>query len=426
MVKQIQYNNINMVSVWCRTYNHKDYISDALEGLVSQETSFAFEVIVFDDASTDGTSDIVREYEAKYPKIVHAIISDENIYRRSDGVEIAWEIWKKYFTGKYLAFCEGDDFWIDRNKLQIQVDYMESHPECSMYMHNALWWNCQNGTMKAGNPFRGNIEGDVGAEELIMQYNSYPSTASFLFRREQIDKPQFFRNAPAEDYATILFALSTGKVYYSSRIMSVYRVFANGSFAVRMQRMDQVRLRFYMKLLIFYKNYDKYTDYKYHIWIARRIACCDLAIMYGCALNRSITEYVRSCEEPGDPLPVEIWEYIEGLEVRRSQEIPDELRDFVSKYKHIIIMGTGEFGTYAAKQLMNHHVEFDGFAVTAGTAEETQFMEKEIYELSKLPYDKKETGIIIGICPYSGKWSWDSVLKSLKSAEIVNFYCPFL
>ena len=88
-----------MVSVWCRTYNHVNYIKDALDGLVSQQTDFIYKVIVFDDASTDGTSDIVRAYAEKYPEIIYAIIAEENIYHHPNTKKIIADIWKKHLTG---------------------------------------------------------------------------------------------------------------------------------------------------------------------------------------------------------------------------------------------------------------------------------------------------------------------------------------
>lgn len=425
MIGMQNQDNRIMVSVWCRTYNHVNYIRDALEGFVSQQTNFTYKVIVFDDASTDGTSDIVREYEAKYPDIIHAIISEENLHHHSDGRKITLDIWNKFLTGKYMAFCEGDDFWIDNNKLQIQVDYMEAHQECSMYIHNALWLNCQNGTMKAGDPFQGSNERNITAEELIMQYNSYPATASFLCKSEQIRRPQFFSISPAGDYAAVLYSLATGNVHYSNRIMSVYRVFANGSHGVRMQKNDGIRACFYLRMSIFLTKYDEYTDYKYHAWCAKRKVLCEYALMYGSDLNTLIAENVRSGEEPMFAFSAENFEYVNELEKRRKRGLSTELETFTSKYEHIIIMGTGEFGIYAARQLMNNNIEFGGFAVTARKDGETSFMGKPVWNLSDLPYDRSNTGVVIGICPFSGKWPWRSILNSLESAGIVNYYCPF-
>lgn len=414
-----------MVSVWCRTYNHINYIKDALDGLVSQQTDFIYKVIVFDDASTDGTSDIVRAYAEKYPEIIYAIIAKENIYHHPETKKIIADIWKQHLTGKYMAFCEGDDFWIDSNKLQIQVDYMEAHPECTMYMHNSLWLNCRTRVMKAGNPYKGKGEWDVTAEELIMQYNGYPATASFLFKREQINKPQFFSEVHANDYTTILYALATGSVHYSSRIMSVYRVFAAGSYAVRMQQNAGLRICFYLRMLIFFFKYDEYTHYAYHKWISKRIACYELAVMYGGEMDVSVAEYVKQSMEQGNVFPEESLSYIDKLENQRKQELPAELRAFVNAYKHIIIMGAGEFGMYAARMLASHGVEFNGFAISVRN-DENSFMEKPVYTLSEIPYDKEDTGVIVGICPFSGKWGWESVLDSLEAAGIVNWHCPFL
>jgi len=424
MKKQVLDSTV-MVSVWCRTYNHVNYIKDALDGLVSQQTDFSYKVTVFDDASTDGTSDIVRAYAKKYPEIIDAIISEENIYHHPDSKKIIADIWKNHLTGKYMAFCEGDDFWIDSNKLQIQVDYMESHPKCSIYMHNALWLNCQNGEMRAGNAFRGNGEWDVAAEELIMQYNGYPSTASFLFKIEQVEKPEFFTELSCSDYSTVLYALATGDVHYSSRIMSVYRVFSGGSYAVRMQQDAGLRIYFYLSLLIFIAKYDRYTDCRFHEWCSKRIVLCEYAVMYGSDQNTLIAEQVRLSEEEGYIFPIECYEYVEELENKRTREISESLQCFISKYRHIIIMGTGEFGTYIARQFENHHMEFDGFAVTVKTGEDL-FMGKTVYNLSKLPFDRNDTGVVIGICPFLGKWKWESILNSLEMAGIENYYCPFL
>lgn len=119
-----------VVSIKCITYNHEKYIVDALDGFLMQKTNFPFEIIVHDDASTDKTADIIREYEAKFPMIVKPIYEAENQYSKHDG-SIA-RIVNAQIKGKYVAYCEGDDFWTDENKLQMQFDAMEAHPECTI------------------------------------------------------------------------------------------------------------------------------------------------------------------------------------------------------------------------------------------------------------------------------------------------------
>ena len=128
-------DNQIVVSIQCLTYNHALYIRQCLDGFVMQKTNFRFEAIVHDDASTDGTQDIIREYEKKYPDIIKPIYQKENQYSKGIPGFITNLVSSKC-KGKYIAICEGDDYWIDPNKLQMQVDFLESHPEYSMCFHD--------------------------------------------------------------------------------------------------------------------------------------------------------------------------------------------------------------------------------------------------------------------------------------------------
>ena len=119
-----------MVSIHCLTYNHEPYIRQCLEGFVMQQTNFRFEAVVHDDASTDGTAAIVREYAKKYPDIIKPILESENQYSKHDGS--LERIMDEKCIGKYIAFCEGDDYWIDPFKLQKQVDFLEAHSDYGM------------------------------------------------------------------------------------------------------------------------------------------------------------------------------------------------------------------------------------------------------------------------------------------------------
>lgn len=116
-----------MVSIRCITYNHERFIRHCLEGFVMQKTNFRFEAIVHDDASTDGTAEIIREYAERYPDIIKPIYEKENLYSKADGS--LGRVMDAACVGKYIATCEGDDYWTDPLKLQKQVDILESHPE---------------------------------------------------------------------------------------------------------------------------------------------------------------------------------------------------------------------------------------------------------------------------------------------------------
>ena len=117
-----------MVTVYLLTYNHEPYIRQTIDSILKQKINFKMQILVLDDASTDGTSDIVREYAEKYPEIFTAIIQKENKYQKN--ISIEREI-VPYIYGKYVALCEGDDYWLSLNKLQKQFDYMETHPNIS-------------------------------------------------------------------------------------------------------------------------------------------------------------------------------------------------------------------------------------------------------------------------------------------------------
>lgn len=124
------------VTVVCLTYNHEKYIKKALMSILSQHTNFVFNLIVFDDHSTDETRLIIKDYEKKYPDVLKAIYSKKNTWStlpKNQGIK--QYVFSK-ITSKYVAFCDGDDYWIDDNKLQIQYDYMESHLNCGLCFHS--------------------------------------------------------------------------------------------------------------------------------------------------------------------------------------------------------------------------------------------------------------------------------------------------
>lgn len=128
-----------LVSVLCTAYNHEKYIRQTLQSFVDQQTDFAFEVLVNDDKSTDGTAAIIREFEEKYPDIIRAFYQEENLYSQHINVYVT-DFYPKV-RGKYIAYCEGDDYWTDMTKLQRQVDFLESHPEYSGCVHGMLVTN---------------------------------------------------------------------------------------------------------------------------------------------------------------------------------------------------------------------------------------------------------------------------------------------
>ena len=216
-----------IVTVWCLAYNQKDFIRDALEGFVMQKTTFPFEVIVHDDASTDGTTAIVQEYARQYPEIIKPVIETENQWQKGGLKYIIHIMNEKYCNGKYIAFCEGDDYWTAPHKLQQQVDFLESHSEYSMCFHSAkkkyetkarAWINCEN------------IEDrDYDATDIFVNWTV--PTASVMCRREAME---FYANLKhperIQNYDIFIFlsCAMIGKLRGMHEQMSVYRIQGEG------------------------------------------------------------------------------------------------------------------------------------------------------------------------------------------------------
>ena len=218
-----------MVTIRCITYNHEPFIRQCLEGFVMQKTNFRFEAIVHDDASTDGTAAIILEYAEKYPDIIKPIIETENQYSKHDG-SLA-RIMNEHTHGKYVALCEGDDYWTDPYKLQKQVDFLESHPEYSLCFHNAMHhfqdWDIEDSVfikdLKSDRDYTGT--------EILTKW--IIPTASVIFRREVMFS-DFYHKITSDtrivfgDTPLFLTANHFGKLYCLNEVMSIYRAHKGG------------------------------------------------------------------------------------------------------------------------------------------------------------------------------------------------------
>ena len=201
------------VSVVCITYNHAPYIRKCIEGFIIQETSFPVEIIIRDDCSTDGTTAIIREYEAKYPQIIRPVYEAENQY--SKGVRPG-PVACKHARGKFIAMCEGDDYWTDPGKLQRQVALLEKDASVIMSAENAI---VISGDSKF--TFSNRKTGFVSTRDLV-RFRQF-ATASIVYRRgpicDFVQTHQFYYgDAPLMIKASLL-----GRVHYSAIQSSVYR-----------------------------------------------------------------------------------------------------------------------------------------------------------------------------------------------------------
>ena len=221
-------NNKCMVSVLCTAYNHGEYIAQALESFVTQQTDFAFEVLVNDDLSTDNTAEIIREYAEKYPNIIRAFIQEKNLY--SQGINIYDHVFYPNVKGKYIALCEGDDYWSDPMKLQMQVDFLEANPEYSACVHNTQVTFCDHSAEDRPYVPVG-VDRDIPFEQVIRGMSVSYHTSSILCHKDYlINSPDFKAVAVKygfSDYPIGIWLSMKGKVHFIERTMSVYRVASN-------------------------------------------------------------------------------------------------------------------------------------------------------------------------------------------------------
>ena len=134
--------NHPLVSVHMLVYNHRPYVAQAIEGVLRQQTSFSFQLVIGEDCSTDGTREIVWEYQRRHPEVIRVVTSDHNVGARANSIRV-----HAACIGKYIAYCDGDDFWHHPQKLQMQVDYLENHPECGLVHTDADWLLAKTGEM---------------------------------------------------------------------------------------------------------------------------------------------------------------------------------------------------------------------------------------------------------------------------------------
>lgn len=261
------HNNKILLSIRCFVYNHEPYLRQCLEGFVMQKTNFAFEAIVHDDASTDNSAAIIREYAKKYPDIIKPIYETKNLYSRHDGslqraVDNAISS-----SSKYIAICEGDDYWIDPLKLQKQVDFLESHPNYSMCYHAVN--HVVNGNV-TGNDRRFENECDISTEQIIEGGGGFCATCSLVYRKEFLyNKPSYFKIAKVGDAPLQVFLATSGKIHYFPALMGTYRKNVPGSWSSRVWEKD--RTIPYLNAIEWLLAFNKETNSKYEKSVLKRI-----------------------------------------------------------------------------------------------------------------------------------------------------------
>lgn len=214
------------LTILCTAYNHKNFIRQALDGFIMQKTNFPFEVIVHDDASTDGTAEIIKEYQKKYPEIIKPVFQKQNQF--SLGKDILIDFMLNKIHSPYVAINEGDDYWTDENKLQKQVDFLDSHPECSMCFHpvKVIWEdNSQPPSIFPTAQFR--FHKNILTLEDLLKHN-FIQTNSVVYRWHLTKDMWPSKRILPCDYLWHLIHAQFGLISFIPDIMAVYRRHSGG------------------------------------------------------------------------------------------------------------------------------------------------------------------------------------------------------
>lgn len=254
------------VSICCLTYNQKQYIKQTIDSFISQKTDFKYEIVIHDDCSTDGTIDILNEYESKYPDLIKVIYEKENLYSQGKKIE---QIAYKNCSGKYIALCEGDDYWCDNTKLQKQFEFMKLHPNCSLVTHGCYLLDSKTDKLKKkSQPFKGSRYYSI--EEIISGDGGIFATNSMFFEKKSVmNMPDFYYNISIGDFPTMLHLALCGDIYYIDEFMSVYRVGAAGSWSIAQttgnkEQIINKQTKFYTELENMLAEINKITEGKYN------------------------------------------------------------------------------------------------------------------------------------------------------------------
>lgn len=284
-----------MVSIICNTYNHEGYIEQTIKGILAQKTKFKFELLIHDDCSTDNTAGIIKKYEKKYPDIIKPIYQKSNQYSKRVPISSSYQFPRA--RGEYLAWCEGDDFWIDVNKLQKQVDFLERNMKYISCVHKYMVvdkeGHVQNiktfGYYEKGGEYTLN---DYENGELPSQLSTVVSRN--IFTNSNFEYNRLFGKIKLQgDVKFFLYLLAHGDIYRMDDTMSAYRFVCEtggGSWSSRTR--DAIKsvsdwYAFNELEKIFEDKYDK------RIYLSYRRLSCSVGALYDFKRQKNLKNFIN-------------------------------------------------------------------------------------------------------------------------------------
>jgi glycosyltransferase involved in cell wall biosynthesis len=267
-------DSIPVVSVCCTTYNHQEFIGQAIEGFLMQKTNFKIEVIIGNDCSADGTLEEIKPYALKYPNIIRVINNPKNLGAHLNTVNVL-----EHCTGKYIALCEGDDFWIDENKLQKQVDFLESNPDyiiCCHYIREVA----ANNELLYVHPKPRPLE--YTYFDLLAGKQEETKTSTVVYRNNsdvhEIFAKKWFFDCHAGDKMFKLFATgqTQKKIYVMPEVMSCYRNHVGGIWSMINKKVRTRKMISDFNLIITNFRYPEFLKKKLLLLYVKRYLLFEL------------------------------------------------------------------------------------------------------------------------------------------------------
>lgn len=270
-----------ILSVWMTTYNHERFIGKAIESVAMQNTTFPIELVIGEDCSTDGTRTKILEYKEKFPDLIFPVFREKNIGMMPNALDALSKC-----KGKYIACLEGDDYWIDKTKLQKQVDFLESNPEFVVSTHNSELID-ENGN-KAGLFNSVKVKSTLNFTDILKSWQV--PTASMVFRKESLEVTEWLKNVANGDLAILCLLAYKGKVAYNEDVMCAYRKHSAGASLL----VNNDSIRYLKKHRDLWLRLNEYYGSKYNLKIKLKILKVNIHIFLQELLKRfSIFRSIR-------------------------------------------------------------------------------------------------------------------------------------
>lgn len=288
-----------LVSISCITYNHSAYIRQCLDGMLMQQTTFGFEILIHDDCSTDGTDDIIREYVSRYPQIIKPLFEEENQYQQGKPIgTIVWNLPRA--KGKYIAMCEGDDYWTDPLKLQKQVDFMEANPEYGLcYTDYSV---CDEfGNITEESHFKTSQRKPILTFEEHLFSQGYIAPMTWLFRKDVYTSitNDMIQGTTDGTYVLALEFFAKSKVAYLFDTTATYRVHqGSASRPLSLSALFRYRKGVYD---IEFEYIKRYTKNQWYFYLVLQQSMNEL---YPIAVELQDTEYIDWCNKMAKEYPI--------------------------------------------------------------------------------------------------------------------------